>query len=167
MHCVVHCSITSSLEEIISSANRVCNEIKKAHHLVSDYGNYLGGDFYANSFSIEPYLESRWKEVMSSIDIDSMKRDISVIYGKLLLLNSLFPDEYTNTSIDLAIDFSHILGHKKNPEHPEETLQKTIQNLRNKGFIEFLGNGKYILSEDGYNKMTEEVNSVKDLFSDR
>ena len=67
------------------------------------------------------------------------------------------------SNIDLAINFSHILGHKKNPEHSEETLQKTIQNLRDKGYIEFLGNGKYKLSEYGYNKMLEEVNSVKDL----
>ena len=71
------------------------------------------------------------------------------------------------SNIDLAIDFSHILGHKKNPEHPEETLQKTIQNLRDKGFIEFLGNGEYILSKDCYNKMLEEINSVKCLFSNR
>ena len=71
------------------------------------------------------------------------------------------------SNIDFAINFSPILGHKKNPEHPEETLQRTIQNLRDKGYIEFLGNGKYKLSMDGYNKMLEEVNSVKDLFSDR
>ena len=32
------------------------------------------------------------------------------------------------SNIDLAINLSRVLGHKKYPEHPEETLQRTIQN---------------------------------------
>ena len=41
--------------------------------------------------------------------------------------------------LDLAVNFSRILKHKKDPRRPEETLQRTIQNLRDKGLIEFLG----------------------------
>lgn len=99
---------------------------------------------------------SNWETIAFLIINKITDGNQSVFYRKSLMSN-----------IDLAIDFSHILGHKRKPEHPEETLQKTIQNLRDKGFIEFLGNGKYRLSGDGYNKMIEEVNSVKDLFSDR
>ncbi|MCR4291251.1 MAG: hypothetical protein NUV76_00070 [Candidatus Kuenenia sp.] len=99
---------------------------------------------------------SNWETIAFLIINKITNGNQNVFYRKSLMSN-----------IDLAINFSHILGHKKNPEHPEETLQKTIQDLRDKGFIEFLGNGKYILSKDGYNKMTEDVNSVKDLFGDR
>jgi hypothetical protein len=43
-----------------------------------------------------------------------------------------------------------ILGHKKRPEHMEETIQKTLQNMRDKNWISFLGQGDYRLTDQGY-----------------
>jgi hypothetical protein len=37
-----------------------------------------------------------------------------------------------------ALLFLDVLGHKKQPEHPEKTLQKTLQNMRDKGWIKFV-----------------------------
>jgi hypothetical protein len=84
---------------------------------------------------------SNWKTIVFLI-INKITNGNQIVFYRTSLMSN----------IDLAIDISHILGHKKNPEHPEETLQKAIQNLRDKGFIEFLGNGKYILSKDGITK---------------
>ena len=87
-----------------------------------------------------------------------------------LLINQIVIREYhfffrsqlmSSDNIDLATEFSALLGHKKNPAHPEETLQRTIQNLRDKGFINFLGQGEYKLTTDGYYKMLATVESVK------
>ncbi len=41
-------------------------------------------------------------------------------------------------------------GHKKMPKHPEETLQRTMQNMRDKNWIKFLGKGEYELTDEGY-----------------
>ena len=43
-----------------------------------------------------------------------------------------------------------ILGHKKRPEHMEETIQKTLQNMRDKNWISFLGQGDYKLTDQGF-----------------
>ena len=53
------------------------------------------------------------------------------------------------SNLDLAIKLLALLGHKAKPKHPEETLQRTIQNLRDKGFIDFLGQGEYKLTRSG------------------
>jgi len=65
--------------------------------------------------------------------------------------------------LDVAIKRAISLGHKRNPKHPEETLQKTLQNLRDKGFVDFLGRGDYKLTADGYNKMSKVVTEYKDV----
>ena len=41
------------------------------------------------------------------------------------------------------------MGHKKDPGSLENTLQRTIQNLRDKGYIDFLGSGEYHLTVKG------------------
>lgn len=61
----------------------------------------------------------------------------------------------TQKHLDFAVKLLKYLGHKEDPQHPEETLQRTIQNLRNKGYIEFLGQGEYKLSEDGFTAISE------------
>ena len=74
------------------------------------------------------------------------------IINKLLVGNNSFfsrSELMTQKHLDLAVNFSRILKHKKDPQRPEETLQRTIQNLRDKGLIEFLGRGEYKLTEDG------------------
>lgn len=65
--------------------------------------------------------------------------------------------------LDVAIKRAISLGHKRNPMHPEETLQKTLQNLRDKGFVDFLGRGDYKLTVSGYNKMSEVVTEYRDV----
>lgn len=58
--------------------------------------------------------------------------------------------------IDWAVKLLGVLGHKERPEQPEATLRRTIQNLRDKGYIEFLGRGEYKLTENGLKRMEEE-----------
>lgn len=95
------------LEGILSSANRINKEIAKHNWKIGEYGEYLPKDFYANSFSIEPYLKTRWREFMGSIDTKSMRRDIISFYSELLRLNSFFPDKYSRDSMDIAVDLLH------------------------------------------------------------
>lgn len=58
------------------------------------------------------------------------------------------------------------LGHKKRPEHVEETIQKTLQNMRDKGWITFLGQGDYKVTDEGYIELLrnkenlDQVNSL-------
>jgi len=59
----------------------------------------------------------------------------------------------TMEHLDFAVQLTEFLGHKKNPQYPDKTLQRTIQNLRDKGFIRFLGQGDYKLTASGHNKM--------------
>jgi hypothetical protein len=53
-------------------------------------------------------------------------------------------------------EFGPLLGHKKKPIHPEETLQRTIQNLRDKGFLNFLGQGEYQLTTQGRSQLKND-----------
>jgi hypothetical protein len=59
-----------------------------------------------------------------------------------------------------------ILGHKRKPEHPSETMQRTLQNMRNKGWIDFLTNqGDYRLTDAGYDilmKMKDGIRQVRE-----
>lgn len=59
----------------------------------------------------------------------------------------------TDKHLDTAVDLTKLLGHKKNPTHPDKTLQRTIQNMRDKGLMEFLGRGEYRLTESGFEIM--------------
>jgi Mn-dependent DtxR family transcriptional regulator len=52
-------------------------------------------------------------------------------------------------NLDKAVNWLQHLNHKKYPQHPEETLQRTIQNLRDKGYIIFHGQGEYELTDSG------------------
>lgn len=55
---------------------------------------------------------------------------------------------FSSSNLELAVDWSRKLGHKKHPEHPEETLQRTLQNMRD-DYVQFLGQGQYRLTEKG------------------
>jgi len=66
--------------------------------------------------------------------------------------------------IDEIIPLFILLGHKQKPTHPEETMQRTLQNMRDKNWIDFLGKGEYALTSAGFNKL-EKLN--KDLESIR
>ena len=54
-----------------------------------------------------------------------------------------------DANINSAIKFLKLFGHKKHPKNPTETIQRTIQNLRDKGYIDFLGQGEYRLTVSG------------------
>ncbi len=42
-----------------------------------------------------------------------------------------------------AEEVAPVFRHKEKPKRPEETLQRTLQNLRDKGYLDFLGQGEY------------------------
>jgi DNA-binding PadR family transcriptional regulator len=64
-------------------------------------------------------------------------------------------------NLELARQLSEPFGHKKDPKAIEQTLQKTLQNMRDKGNIEFLGQGEYRLTEEGLNRMRESEAEMK------
>lgn len=53
------------------------------------------------------------------------------------------------------------LGHKKRPEHPEETIQKTLQNMRDKHWVKFLGQGDYELTEEGHKELKRNKDNIR------
>jgi len=60
-------------------------------------------------------------------------------------------------NIDIALNWLDAFGHKKLPKTPEETLQRTIQDLRDRGYILFLGNGEYKLTKKGLNTLDQGI----------
>ena len=76
-----------------------------------------------------------------------------IIINKLLVGSNRFftrSELMSTDNLKLAEILTAALGHKERPEHPEETLQRTLQNLRDKGYIKFLGRGEYNLSDTGF-----------------
>jgi hypothetical protein len=58
----------------------------------------------------------------------------------------------------------NVLKHKKQPEHPEETLQSTLQNMRDKGWIDFeTYQGDYKLTDAGYEVLLRMKGTIKEL----
>jgi uncharacterized protein YpiB (UPF0302 family) len=57
------------------------------------------------------------------------------------------------------------LGHKKKPTSIEQTIQKTLQNMRDKGWIEFLRaySGEYKLTDRGYEELKLHKENLKIL----
>ena len=58
-----------------------------------------------------------------------------------------------------------LIGHKKRPEHLEETLQRTLQNMRDKGWINFIGyyQGEYELTDEGYKVLLGLKARIQDI----
>lgn len=76
-----------------------------------------------------------------------------IIISKLIVGNNPYfrrSEIMTIENLKLAEILTAALGHKKKPRHPEETLQHTLQKMRDKGFMEFLGSGEYKLTDDGF-----------------
>lgn len=67
---------------------------------------------------------------------------------------------YDNIYIILAL-----LGHKKKPTSIEQTIQKTLQNMRDKGWIEFLRpyRGEYELTDTGYEELKRHKDNLQTL----
>ena len=57
------------------------------------------------------------------------------------------------------------LGHKKRPQHPEKTIQKTLQNMRDKNWISFLGQGDYKLTDKGYKELLAQKKNIDKIRS--
>lgn|GEM_PF-4239044 len=69
--------------------------------------------------------------------------------------------EFMSTNnLKFAINLLQVVGHKHRPTQPEATLQRTIQNLRDHGYITFYGNGEYELTQEGINVF----NAVREKF---
>ncbi|MBI4844159.1 MAG: hypothetical protein HY809_07550 [Nitrospirae bacterium] len=98
--------------------------------------------------------KSNW-ETIAFLVINDMLGGSNRVFARSQLMSA--------NNLQTAIDWSIALGHKEKPEKPEETLQKTIQNMRDKDYIKFLGRGDYKLTLIGLNKMKEVVNKVNEL----
>ena len=61
----------------------------------------------------------------------------------------------------------NVLQHKSKPEHPDKTLQRTLQNMRDKGWIDFLTNqGDYRRTDAGFEmvmKMREQFKELREV----
>jgi DNA-binding PadR family transcriptional regulator len=66
---------------------------------------------------------------------------------------------------DEIYDVLTLLGHKKHPQHPEATIQKTLQNMRDKNWIIFLGQGDYKLTNEGYRELLSQKENIDRLKS--
>ena len=71
----------------------------------------------------------------------------------------------TDRNLNTAIKFLTIFGHKKLPNKPVETLQRTIQNLRDQGYIDFLGQGEYRLTKKGYETISKIDSDILQAFN--
>jgi hypothetical protein len=80
-------------------------------------------------------------------------REILVCNNPYFSRSELMSTEHLNFSVSL----SSVMGHKDKPQHPENTLQRTIQNMRDKRFIIFHGNGEYELTKLGYDIMEKRA----------
>ncbi len=83
---------------------------------------------------------SNWETVAFLLIYDFLKTT-----GKCFIRSELMRLE----NLDKAVNWLQHLNHKKDPKNPEETLQRTIQNLRDKGYITFHGQGEYELTNPG------------------
>ena len=89
-----------------------------------------------------------------------------ILINRVVGRNSLFNRMQLIKNIDTVVSLSALLGHKKNPDHPEETLQRTLQNMRDKGFIDFLGAGEYKLTPAGHKRMKHAIETIQSVFKE-
>jgi hypothetical protein len=71
----------------------------------------------------------------------------------------------STTNVDLAVNWSRKLGHKKDPQHPEETMQRTLQTMRDLKYLRFLDRGIYELTDIGIlfvDKFREPLTALAD-----
>lgn len=94
-----------------------------------------------SKFVIPNGRKSNWETVAFTLIRNLIKPNMQNIFNRSQLM--------TQKNLDLATVLLKILGHKKHPEKPEQTLQKNLQNLRDKGYLEFLGDGRYKFTNEG------------------
>ena len=83
--------------------------------------------------------------------------------NRKLFRTQMFKDQVIDEMLELLIN---VLKHKKNPQHPRETLQRTLQNMRDKGWVQFLDNrGNYELTDKGWEILSKNKGSIRELRS--
>lgn len=100
-------------------------------------------------------VKSNW-EFVSWYLIDSSITENDRSFSRTQLLRKDYAEIY---------DILTILGHKKRPQHPEETIQKTLQNMRDKNWIIFLGQGDYKLTDEGYSELLIQKETISKIRS--
>lgn len=68
--------------------------------------------------------------------------------------------EILRKNYDDVYQLLKVFGHKKSPQHIEQTIQKTLQNMRDKGWILFLGQGDYKLTDKGYKELLSKKENI-------
>jgi len=106
---------------------------------------------------LKPYsLRSNW-EIVAFYLIEPFIGETKRRFSRQQIMRGLYD----------IIQLLNIFGHKKNPSHPEETLQKTLQNMRDKKWLIILGGGytgQYELTEEGYKTLMsvkEALNGIR------
>ena len=112
---------------------------------------------YVQVFGVLLIRKSNWETVAFLLIYDFLKTT-----GRRFVRSQLIRTE----NIDKAVKWLQHLNHKKYPEHPEETLQRTIQNLRDKGYIIFYGQGEYELTESGIYECERVANQLNVQIAD-
>ncbi len=100
-------------------------------------------------------VSSNW-EFVSWYLIDPFVSEKDQSFSRTQILRKNYEEIYT-----LLI----ICGHKNRPEHPEATIQKTLQNMRDKNWIIFHGQGDYSLTTEGYNELLTQRDNIKKIRS--
>jgi len=105
-------------------------------------------------------LDSNWETIAFYL-IEPLIRDKKRRFSRQQVLK-----DFEN-----VIPILPILGHKKNPQHTEETLQRTLENMRDKKWLNFLGGGytgEYELTDTGYKilqHIKKDLNNIRENVS--
>lgn len=95
-------------------------------------------------------VKSNWEFVLWYL-IDSCVTDNNRDFTRSEILRENYDDIY---------QLLKVLGHKKHPQHIEATIQKTLQNMRDKNWILFLGQGDYRLTDEGCNELLSHKENI-------
>ena len=88
-------------------------------------------------------LDSNWETIAFYL-IEPLIRDKKRRFSRQQILKD----------IDNVTPLLPVIGHKKNPQHTEESFQRALENMRDKKWLNFLGGGytgEYELTDTGYN----------------
>ena len=70
-------------------------------------------------------------------------------------------------NVDSMVKWAERLGHKKHPKSPTETLQRRIEDMKAKGYMDFVPySGEWKLTKKGYERMLETVKKHRDLLNE-
>jgi hypothetical protein len=90
-------------------------------------------------------------EAFSNWEIAAFLTIKHILVGKILRFSRSELMNFSN--LENAQKLLIFFGHKENPQKLESTMQRTIQNLRIKGYISFIDRGEYKLTSKGENAL--------------